>query len=100
MLVKLGHKRRIEVVAPSFATVATMVIGTDRIATMHERLAAIFTRSFPLKLMNMPVRIPEIRETLQWPASFHNDPAIVWMRGIICDVAAKIDRTPTTRMVL
>ncbi|MEH2623013.1 LysR family nod box-dependent transcriptional activator [Bradyrhizobium sp. AZCC 1719] len=97
-LVQLGYKRRIEVIAPNFTAMAAMVIGTDRIATMHHRLAVIFARNFPLKLLRAPVRIPAFREALQWPASFHLDPALVWLREIITDVAAEVDRTPATQM--
>jgi LysR family nod box-dependent transcriptional activator len=97
-LVQLGYKRRIEVIAPNFTAMAAMVIGTDRIATMHRRLAAIFARNFPLKLLRAPVRIPAFREALQWPASFHMDPALAWLREIITDVASEVDRTPAAQM--
>jgi len=97
-MVQLGHRRRIEVIAPNFTAMAAMVIGTDRIATMHRRLAAIFARNFPLKLLRAPVRLPAFREALQWPASFHMDPALVWLREIIADVAAEVDRTPAGQM--
>ncbi|KWV48530.1 hypothetical protein AS156_18875 [Bradyrhizobium macuxiense] len=97
-LLKQGCKRRIELIAPNFTMMAIMVVGTDRIATVHQRLAAILARTFPLKLLRAPVRISEFRESLQWPASFHLDPALVWLRAIISDVAAEIDRTPAARM--
>lgn len=97
-LVQLGYRRRIEVIAPNFTAMAAMVIGTDRIATMHRRLAAIFARNFPLKLLRSPVRIPAFREALQWPASFHMDPGLVWLREIMTDVAREVDRTPATQM--
>ena len=67
-------------------------------ATMHRRLAAIFARNFPLKLLRAPVRLPPFREALQWPASFHMDPALVWLREIIAEVAAEVDRTPAAQM--
>jgi len=97
-LVQLGYKRRIEVIAPNFTAMAAMVIGTDRIATMHHRLAAIFARNFPLKLLRAPVRLPAFREALQWPASFHMDPALEWLREIIAGVASEVDRTPAAQM--
>ncbi|KWV49908.1 hypothetical protein AS156_15420 [Bradyrhizobium macuxiense] len=97
-LARSGYKRRIEVIAPNFTTMVASVIGTDRVATVHKRLAVIFARSFPLKLLHAPVRIPAFREMLQWPASFHADPALVWMRETISDVASEIDRTPAARM--
>ena len=86
------------VIAPNFTTMATMVIGTERIATVHKRLAVIFARSFPLKLVRAPVRIPAFREVLQWPVSFDSDPALMWMRETISDVAQEIDRTPAAQM--
>lgn len=97
-LIQLGYKRRIEVIAPNFMTMATMVIGTDRVATMHERLAVMFAQNFPLKLLRAPVRIPAFRESLQWPASFHLDPALAWLREIISEVAAEVDQTPAAKM--
>ncbi|PPQ16446.1 hypothetical protein CV770_26355 [Bradyrhizobium sp. AC87j1] len=97
-LAQLGHRRRIEVIAPNFTAMAAMVIGTDRIATMHHRLAAIFARNFPLKLLRVPVRFPAFRESLQWPASFHMDPALMWLREIITGVAAEVERTPAAKM--
>lgn len=97
-LAQLGHKRRIEVIVPNFVMMAAMVIGTDRIATMHERLAVIFAQSFPLRLLRAPVRINGFRESLQWPASFHLDPALAWLREIISEVASEVDRTPAAQM--
>jgi len=97
-LLKMGYERRIEVIAPNFTTMAAMVIGTDRIATMHERLAVLFAREFPLKRFRAPVRIPTFREILQWPVSFQSDPALVWMKDIISSVASEIDRTPAAQM--
>ncbi len=97
-LVQMGHRRRIEIIAPNFTAMAAMVIGTDRIATMHHRLAAIFAKRFPLKLLRAPVRFPAFRELLQWPASFHMDPGLMWLREIITEVAAEVERTPAAEM--
>jgi LysR family transcriptional regulator, nod-box dependent transcriptional activator len=96
-LVQQGHKRRIEVFVPSFAALATMVVGTDRIATMHNRLAAIFAQNFPLRLLRAPVRISGFRESLQWPASSHVDPGPAWLREIISEVAAEVDQIPAAQ---
>ena len=71
---QLGYRRRIEVVAQNFTMMATMVVGTDRVATMHSRLAAIFAHNLPLKLLPVPIRIPEFRESIQWPAPFDKIP--------------------------
>jgi len=85
------------VVAQNFAMMATMVIGTDRVATLHRRLATIFARHLPLKLIPVPIPIRDFREGLQWPAPLDRDPAVHWLRGIICDVARKIDASTARR---
>ncbi|TWB02416.1 LysR family transcriptional regulator [Bradyrhizobium stylosanthis] len=97
-LEKLGYKRRVELIAPNFTTMAIMLIGTDRVATMHSRLASVLTRHFPLKLLRPPFRISGFRECLQWPALFHLDPALSWFRQIITEISSEIDRTPANKM--
>ena len=92
-----GYKRRIEVVAQSFTMMATMVVGTDRIATIHRRLATLFAHHLPLKLIPAPIPIANFREGLQWPAPLDRDPAICWLRDVICDVAKEVDADPVGR---
>lgn len=93
-LLRLGIERRIEVVVQNFAMMAAMVVGTDRLATMHRRLAHLYAAHLPLRLLPMPVRIPEFRETLQWPAHLEKDPASIWLRQTILDVASGLDGEP------
>ena len=96
-IARQGYKRRVEVVAHNFTMMATMVVGTDRVATMHRRLATIFAHHLPLKLIPAPIPIRDFREGLQWPAPLDRDPAIHWLRDIICDVARRIDAAPARR---
>lgn len=73
------RQRRIEVVAPTFMSLAGMVVGSNRIATMHRRLANKAAHYLPLTLREMPLEIPPIRECVQWHISSNNDPAIRWL---------------------
>jgi LysR family transcriptional regulator, nod-box dependent transcriptional activator len=84
---QLGYERRIEVVVQSFSMMAAVVVGTDRVATMHRRLATIFADQLPLRLLPMPIAIPAFREGLQWPSPLDSDPASIWLRGLIGEVA-------------
>jgi len=52
----------------------------------------------PNRLGSSPALVPAFREALQWPASFHMDPALAWLREIIADVASEVDRTPAAQM--
>lgn len=91
------QKRRIEVVVPNFSLIPQMVLGSNRIATMHARLAAHFARQLPLRIMKLPLPLPAFTEAVQWPAPQNNDPASVWMRTIISEEAVKIGRSRTVK---
>jgi LysR family transcriptional regulator, nod-box dependent transcriptional activator len=73
------QQRRIEVVAPSFLSLPGLVLGTNRIATMHRRLAQQVVQTFPLVLRELPFAIPPIREVVQWHITNNNDRALRWV---------------------
>jgi DNA-binding transcriptional LysR family regulator len=83
------QQRRIEVVAPSFLSVASLVIGTDRITTMHRRLARRVAEQLPVVMKPVPFDIPSIREAAQWHIANNNDPAIRWVVERLTAVAAE-----------
>ncbi len=73
------QRRRIEVIAPTFLTLPGLIVGTNRIATMHRRLAEIVVRSVPLVMREVPFAIPPIRESVQWNIANNNDTALRWV---------------------
>lgn len=72
-------QRRIEVVAPTFLSQTSLVLGTRRIATMHRRLASQMVKVLPLTLREVPFDIPPIREAIQWHITNNNDRALRWV---------------------
>lgn len=84
--------RRIEVVAPTFASVAGLLVGSERIATMHRRLANSMARAMPLKIMEVPFDIPSIRQAVQWSQASANDHALLWVVSRLKQIAAEADR--------
>lgn len=73
------QQRRIEVVAPSFLSLPGLVLGTNRIVTMHRRLAEQVVKTFPLVMRELPFAIPPIREVVQWHITNNNDRALRWV---------------------
>lgn len=73
------QQRRIEVVAPSFLSLPGLVLDTNRIVTMHRRLAQQVVQNFPLVMRELPFAIPPIREVVQWHITNSNDRAIRWV---------------------
>jgi LysR family transcriptional regulator, nod-box dependent transcriptional activator len=74
-----SQQRRVDIIAPSFLSVPGFIVGTNRISTMHRRLAKKMTAFMPLVIREAPLQIPTVREAVQWHISNNNDPAIRWM---------------------
>jgi len=87
---RLKYKRRAEVVAHSFDVVPHLVVGTNRIATVGTRLAKKYAQFLPLKLIPLPIEVPPMTEVLQWHKYHDQDPAYIWLRGVLRDQAAKL----------
>ncbi|MCB2065675.1 MAG: LysR family transcriptional regulator [Erythrobacter sp.] len=81
--------RRVEVVAASFATMPTLIVGTNRIGTMHRRMAEKMVRHYPLAMAEVPFEMPPVRELAQWDIANNNDSAIRWVVGELKKVAAE-----------
>ena len=82
--------RRVEVVAPNFSSVGGLLVGTNRIATIHRLLAVRMAEFLPLKLMEMPFELPPVRESAQWTSRSANDPAIAWLVGRLKQIAEQL----------
>lgn len=83
-----GITRTVVAYAPTFASVIEVVVGTDYVATVHERTARIFAERLPIKLLSSPVPHEPFVEALQWNAKMSGDPGIIWMRDFLLDLAA------------
>jgi LysR family transcriptional regulator, nod-box dependent transcriptional activator len=82
------QQRRIEIVAPSFLSIPGLVAGSQRIATIHRRLANRIVDNMPLIVRELPLAMPPIREGAQWHLSNNNDAAIRWFVEKLMLVAA------------
>jgi DNA-binding transcriptional LysR family regulator len=87
LIQKHGHRRRVEVFAPNFTLLPNLVIGTNRIATMHTRLARLAAQSLPLRLLPLPIEISGMVETMQWPAHHTHEPGSLWLRNLLQETA-------------
>jgi len=87
---RFGFLRKVEVIAQSFNAVPQLLIGTQRIATMHRRLAEHYQKLLPLRLLPPPIEIPRLTECIQWHRAHDGDGGIIWLRTLIKDVALEI----------
>jgi LysR family nod box-dependent transcriptional activator len=87
---RLGYQRNVAVTTPTFTLLPFFVIGTDRIATVHSRLARQCAEYLPLRVVPAPVRFPVLREVLQWQPHLASDPALHWFREVVKRAAQDI----------
>jgi LysR family transcriptional regulator, nod-box dependent transcriptional activator len=78
-----ARQRRIDVVAPSFGVVPLLIVGTQRIATMHTRHARVYAKLLPLRLLAPPPSFPTMREMMQWHRHLDTDPGLRWLTDLL-----------------
>ena len=90
LLQSMATARTVEIFAPSFTVVPWLLIGTQRLTVMHDRLAQVFAEHLPLKIQPLPVAVPAMREMLQYHEARTHDAGIVWLRQLLHEMAASM----------
>ncbi|MGG5870827.1 LysR family transcriptional regulator [Pseudomonas peli] len=80
-----GFNRRLEVITNDFNTLPQLIVGTQRIATMHQRLARLYAAHLPLRILPTPVKVPVMRECMLWHRTMDRDPMHRWLRERISE---------------
>jgi DNA-binding transcriptional LysR family regulator len=90
-LKRYGITRRVAVLTYSFITLPALLVGTDRVATVHERVAKRLVGAWPLEIRPTPMKFDAMEQAMQWHKFRTNDPALSWLRGLIVEAAQHID---------
>jgi DNA-binding transcriptional LysR family regulator len=75
----LPCKRRTEITASSFTTVPDLLVGTNRLAVMHERLARVMAERMPIAWQRLPFGFPPMREMIQLNRTRAQDRGLAWL---------------------
>jgi LysR family nod box-dependent transcriptional activator len=87
-LKRFGVVRKIQVVTANLLAPADLVVGTDRIATMHKRAAARAAKTLPIRILASPIEIPTLKLAMQWHQYRTGDPGLKWLRDLMRQAAA------------
>jgi LysR family transcriptional regulator, nod-box dependent transcriptional activator len=82
-----GRERQIEIMASSFTQVPSLLIGTQRLTLMQERLARTLATTLPIAWQPLPFEFPLMREMIQYHRSRGSDPALGWLVARIREAA-------------
>jgi DNA-binding transcriptional LysR family regulator len=75
---------------PSYSLLPLAISGTGRIATVPARMAEIYCRSLPLRVVTPTFELPPMIELLQWHKSRLEDSGLSWLRQIIVAAAGEL----------
>jgi len=73
----------------SFLCVGPIVEETDLVAPVPSNLAALVASNLDLCASKPRVRFPVFEISMYWHRRFHQDPASVWLRGIMLELFAR-----------
>jgi LysR family nod box-dependent transcriptional activator len=90
-LKRYGVTRRVAVLTYSFITLPALLVGTDRVATVHERVARRLVGTWPLEIRPTPMHFEPMEQAMQWHKFRTNDPGLTWLRGLMTEAARRID---------
>jgi DNA-binding transcriptional LysR family regulator len=88
---RFGVARRVDVTTFSFVAAPGLVVGTDRIATVHSRLARQTALGLPIVLRPLPLPMPPMQQAMQWHKYRSTDPGLLWLRGLMLAAVARMD---------
>lgn len=86
LLAELGRTRRISCSFPSFLLAPSLVAGSDLIAMIPTRLAALHVDR--LEQFDPPFPSPQFSVDLLWHPRRQKDPAHLWFRSLIAKIAS------------
>jgi LysR family nod box-dependent transcriptional activator len=89
-LARLGIEPNVALTTLSFTLVPWLLPGTSLFAFVHERLVNSTPVRGELRILEPPVPLLPIAETMYWHPVFHNDPAHVWLRERVTTLAANV----------
>lgn len=82
---------KVEATVPGFLPMLFMLPGTSYLARVQERLARILVPSLPVRIVELPIQIPQLQESMIWHQRSELDPGHTWLREIITDVAKAME---------
>jgi LysR family transcriptional regulator, nod-box dependent transcriptional activator len=89
-LAQLGIEPHVALSTLSFTLVPWLLPGTSLFAFVHERLVSSTPVRRELRVLEPPVPLQPIAETMFWHPVFHNDPAHHWLRECVATLAANL----------
>jgi DNA-binding transcriptional LysR family regulator len=87
LLDERGIRRQVRVTVFGWLSVPFVLVGTEMVAIMPQRLARLAIRSAPLAILEPPFGLVELVEAAYWHPSRTDDPAVRWLLKTLKEAA-------------
>jgi DNA-binding transcriptional LysR family regulator len=88
-LIRAGARHKIKVRQTQYLSAPWLLTGTDLIWTAPAILADILSRTFPLAITELPIKLDDFGIAIYWHERYHQDPANKWFRGVLTNLFQK-----------
>ena len=92
LLASVGRQRDVALSIASLVAVPSIVANSDLLGFAPEQLAREWMRTGTIRIVKLPITMPNLPLTMVWHESRHGDPAHKWLRDVI---ARECSGTPT-----
>jgi LysR family transcriptional activator of mexEF-oprN operon len=82
-LEQVGRKRHVVLAVPQFNGLATLIAGTDIVATVPDYAAEVLTAAGGVRSEDLPIETRTFELHMAWRGSQDNDPGERWLRSRI-----------------
>ena len=82
-----GYRQNVRFRVQNFTTVAEVVSNSNLLSTLSRRFVAGFLNAYPLTVLELPIRLPTIRNAAFWHERMQSDARNRWFRKILFDAA-------------
>jgi DNA-binding transcriptional LysR family regulator len=89
-LSRIGVQRHVSASVQSFLLAPFVIAGTRMVTLLHRKLAERLAVCANIRLIEPPFDLPAVHESIFWNPRHTSDPAHVWMRSQITEVASKL----------
>jgi len=85
-----GRPRKVGMIVPLFSLLPQAVVGTEFLATVQTKLANLYARHLPIRMLPLPFSMPAICEVVQYQAYQATDKGMIWFRNLLKETARTI----------
>src|SRR5690606_16417922 len=86
LLHQRGIRRKIALETRHFMSLPMIIEESDLVATVPRAVGVAYSRFANLKLLELPMAVPQYDLKQYWHRRFHRDGASVWFRNLITDL--------------